>query len=253
VTPPEIVPVDDVPAAFSRTVLEAFASRPGPRFTLVLSGGPTAKLCYEDLAAVTLGERGGGGATDAGSGTVPTAHPAFDWSVVDIYMGDERIVPPDDEDANQREVREAIVDRVGVIGSFNPMPTEGPVEECVAAYQRTIAAVLAGPGIDLIHLGMGPDGHTASLFPKAPTLEAPPDELVAATQDPNGVNAHPRLTVTYPVIDAARCAVFTVAGESKQDAIAALRRGDDIPAARVKAKRIVWLVDRVAAGESATP
>jgi 6-phosphogluconolactonase len=260
VTPPEIVPVDDVPAAFSRTVIEAYASRPGDRFTLVLSGGPTAKLCYERLAAVTLGEGdgsgsagAGAGATDAGSGTVPTAHPAFDWSVVDIYMGDERIVPPDDEDANQREVREAIVDRVGVIGSFNPMPTEGPVDECVAAYQRTIAAVLAGPGIDLIHLGMGPDGHTASLFPNAPTLEAPPDELVAATQDPNGVNAHPRLTVTFPVIDAARCAVFTVAGESKQDAIAALRRGDDIPAARVTSVRIVWIVDRVAAGESVTP
>jgi 6-phosphogluconolactonase len=264
----QIDPVDDVPAAFARTVIEAFVARTGERFTLVLSGGPTAKLCYEHLADVTLGEGDGNGgdgngdgsvgssgatgATDAGSGTVPTAHPAFDWSVIDIYMGDERIVPPDDDDANQRLVREAIVDRVGVIGSFNPMPTEGPVDECVASYQRTMAAVLAGPGIDLIHLGMGPDGHTASLFPNAPTLQAPADELVAATQDPNGVNAHPRLTVTFPVIDSARCAVFTVAGESKQGAIAALRRGDDVPAARVKAVRIVWLVDRVAAGGSAS-
>jgi 6-phosphogluconolactonase len=253
VTPPAIDPVDDVPAAFARTVIEAFAQRPGDRFTLMLSGGPTAKLCYERLADVTVGDGGGGDVgggdgADAGSGTVPTAHRAFDWSVVDIYMGDERLVPPDDEDANQRLVRQAIVDRVGVIGSFNPMPTEGPVEDCVAAYQRTMVAVLAGPGIDLIHLGVGPDGHTASLFRDAPTLEAPPDLLVAATQDPNGVNAHPRLTVTFPVIDAARCAVFTVAGESKRDAIAALRRGDDIPAARVRAARIVWLVDRVAAG-----
>jgi len=256
VTPPQIVPVDDVPAAFARTVIGAFTERSGPRFTQVLSGGPIAKLCYEHLAAVTTGGPAPGSAeaeTGAGSGTVPTAHPTFDWSVVDIYMGDERLVPPDDDDANQREVRETILDRVGVIGSFNPMPTEGPVAECVAAYQRTIAAVLAGPGIDLIHLGMGPDGHTASLFPNAPTLEAPPDELVAATQDPNGVNAHPRLTVTFPVLDAARCAVFTVAGESKQDAVAALRRGDDIPAARVKAARIVWLIDRVAAGERVTP
>jgi 6-phosphogluconolactonase len=111
-----------------------------------------------------------------------------------------------------------------------------------------MAAVLAGPGIDLIHLGLGPDGHTASLFPNAPTLNAGPDELVAATQDPNGVNPHPRLTVTLPVIDAARWAVFTVAGESKRDAIAALRRGDDIPGARVKAQRVVWLVDEAASG-----
>jgi 6-phosphogluconolactonase/glucosamine-6-phosphate isomerase/deaminase len=67
-----------------------------------------------------------------------------------------------------------------------------------------MAAVLAGPGIDLIHLGLGPDGHTASLFPNAPTLDAGPDELVAATEDPNGRNPHPRLTVTLPVINAAR-------------------------------------------------
>jgi 6-phosphogluconolactonase len=94
---------------------------------------------------------------------------------------------------------------------------------------------------------MGPDGHTASLFPGAPTLEAGPDELVASTTDPNGVNPHPRLTLTLPVINSARCAVFTVTGDSKRDAIAALRRGDDIPAAHVAAARIVWLVDEVAA------
>jgi 6-phosphogluconolactonase len=224
------VPVDSVPEAFTATVRDAFANRAGPRFTLVLSGGPTAKLCYEQLAE---------------------AKEAVDWSLVDIYMGDERIVAPDDADANQRLVREAIVDTVGVVGSFTPMPTVGPVDECVAEYQRVMADVLAGPGIDLIHLGLGPDGHTASLFPHAPTLEAPPDELVAATQDPNGVNPHPRLTVTLPVIDSAQCAVFTVAGESKRDAVAAVRRGDDIPATRVEATKVVWLVDHVAAGETA--
>ncbi len=227
--PPQIVPVDNVPDAFTATVGDAFANRPGPRFTLVLSGGPTAKLCYEHLAQ---------------------AKGACDWSLVDIYMGDERIVPPDDPDANQRLVREAIVDKVGHVGSFTPMPTVGPVDECVAKYQRVMEGLLAGPGIDLIHLGLGPDGHTASLFPSAPTLEAPPDQLVAATQDPNGVNPHPRMTVTLPVIDAARCAVFTVAGESKRDAVAAVRRGDDIPATRVHTTSIVWLVDRVAAGGS---
>ncbi len=233
-------PVDDVPAAFTRTVIEAFAGRPGERFTLMLSGGPTAKLCYEHLSAATT--------VGAGSGAVPTAHPAFDWALVDIYMGDERLVPPDDEDANQRLVREAVVDHVGILGSFRPMPTTGPVDECVADYQRVLADLLAGPGIDLIHLGMGADGHTASLFPGAPTLDAPADILVAATQDPNGQNAHPRLTVTLPVIDAARCAVFTVAGESKRDAIAALRRGEDIPAARVQSSRVVWLIDQAASG-----
>jgi len=120
------------------------------------------------------------------------------------------------------------------------------VEECVAAYQRTMAALLAGPGIDLIHLGMGPDGHMASLFPGSPELEAGPDILVAATTDPNGRNPHPRLTLTLPAINAARTAVFTVSGPSKADAVAALVRGDDIPAARVDAARVVWLVDAAA-------
>ena len=230
-----MTPVPDVPEAFTSTVLEAFGSRPGPRFTVLLSGGPTAQACYEDLRRATTA---GGPKQDA-----------ISWPLVDVYMGDERVVAPDDPDANQRLVREALLDRLGAagpVGSFTPMPTTGPVDECVASYQRSMEAVLAGPGIDLIHLGLGPDGHTASLFPNAPTLNAGPGELVAATQDPNGRNPHPRLTVTLPVIDAARCAVFTVAGESKRDAIAALRRGDDIPAARVKAERVVWLVDEAA-------
>lgn len=216
-------PVPDVPEAFTETVLEAFAARTGPRFTLVLSGGPTAQACYEVLHRATT----------------------IAWPLVDVYMGDERVVAPDDVDANQHLVRQALLDGLPV-GSFTPMPTTLPVEECVAEYQRIIAGVLAGPGIDLIHLGVGPDGHTASLFPHAPTLEAGPDELVAATTDPNGVNPHPRLTLTLPVINAARCAVFTVAGDSKRDAVAALRKGDDIPAARVQAARIVWLVDQAA-------
>jgi 6-phosphogluconolactonase len=217
----DLSPVDDVPRAFARTVAEACAARPGPRFSLVLSGGPTAQAAY-GILAVTAG---------------------IDWAVVDVYVGDERLVPPDDEDANQRLIREALLDRVGPVGSFSPMPTEGPVQECVKAYQHTMATLLQGPGIDLIHLGMGPDGHTASLFPGSAELEAPPGVFVAATTDPNGRNPHPRLTLTLPAINTARTAVFTVAGASKADAVAALVRGDDLPAARVAAARVVWLVD----------
>jgi 6-phosphogluconolactonase len=153
------------------------------------------------------------------------------------------VVPPDDEDANQRLIREALLDRVGPVGSFSPMPTELPLDECVAAYQRVMSDLVTGAGIDLIHLGMGPDGHTASLFAGATTLEAGPGELVAATEDPNGVNPHPRLTLTLPAINSARLAVFTVAGASKADAVARLLRGDDIPASRVHAGRTLWLVD----------
>ena len=216
-----LTPVDDVRRAFADAVIDAFAARPGPRFALVLSGGGTARASYEMLA-----QRGG-----------------IDWSVVDVYVGDERMVPPDDEDANQRLIREALLDRVGAVGSFSPMPTELPLDECVAAYQRVMSDLVTGAGIDLIHLGMGPDGHTASLFAGATALDAEPGELIAATEDPNGLNPHPRLTLTLPAINSARLAVFTVAGASKADAVARLLRGDDIPAARVHAGRMLWLVD----------
>ncbi len=192
----------------------------------MLSGGPTAKRCYEVLATTTSAE-------------------AIDWTLVDVYVGDERVVPPDDADANQRLIKEALLDRVvgGPVGSFSPMPTVGPLDRCVDAYQRTMSDLVTGPGIDLIHLGMGPDGHTASLFPGAPTLDADPGVLVLATEDPNGVNPHPRLTLTLPAINSARVAVFTVSGASKAPAVAALVRGDDLPASRVHAGQTVWLVD----------
>jgi 6-phosphogluconolactonase len=231
-------PVADVPAAFVATVQAAFAQRPGQRFVLLLSGGSTARDCYEALAAAAH-------ASDPDDNSHAGSN-GIDWSLVDLYMGDERLVPPDDDDANQRLVHEALVDHVAA-GSFTPMPTQGAPEDCAQAYQEVMARVVAGPGIDVIHLGLGPDGHTASLFPDASTLSLGPDVLVASADDPHGRNPHPRLTVTLPLIGAARCAVFTVAGDSKRDAVAALRRGDDIPAARVQAERIVWLLDAAAA------
>jgi 6-phosphogluconolactonase len=226
-----VAPVPDVPAAFCVTVSEAFSARPGARFSLVLSGGPTARTCYEALAAH--------------SGDI-------DWSVVDVYMGDERVVPPDDPDANQRLVREALLDRVPEVGSFTPMPTAGAPEQCAADYAKVIGEVVAGPGLDLIHLGLGPDGHTASLFPGAPTLAAGPETLAMATQDPNGVNPHPRLTLTLPAINAARLAVFTVAGSTKADAVTALRAGEPLPAAGVHPAEVRWLIDPAAFGTADT-
>ena len=73
---------------------------------------------------------------------------------------------------------------------------------------------------------------------------------MAASEDPNGRNPHPRMTLTLPAINAARQAVFTVSGESKRDAIAALRRGDDVPAARVATAQVIWLVDGAALGDA---
>lgn len=216
----EVRIVDDVPKAFAATVADAYAARPDPRFRLVLSGGATARLCYERLAGLPAG--------------------SVDWAVVDVLIGDERCVAPDDPDANQRLVREALVEPVGTIGSFHPMScAEGPV-----AYQRVVASTGA---LDVVHLGLGPDGHTASLFPDAPQLQAPACELVALAADPHGRNPHRRMTFTLPAIARARLAVFTVAGKEKRAAFAAVRAGAPLPATRVRADRVLWLADREAA------
>jgi 6-phosphogluconolactonase len=216
-------PVDDVPAAFSNVLGERFANRPGARFVVLLSGGPLAAICYERAAA----------------------NPRIDWSLVDIYMGDERLVPADDPDANQRLVREHLVAVAGGVGSFTPMVTDGDPERCAAGYDAVLRGVLDGPGIDVIHLGLGPDGHTASLFPGSDSLGVR-DRLAVATRDPNEHNPHDRLSATYPVLDAARLALFTTAGPEKHDAVRRLRAGDDLPAARVAAPEIRWLIDRAA-------
>ena len=215
--------LDALADAFARVVVESFEHRPGPRFVFAASGGPTARRCYERLAA--------------------TAGPVVDWSAVDVYMGDERCVPPDDPDANQRLVREALLDRVPSVGSFHPMSCDDP-----DAYERELRELDA---FDVVHLGMGPDGHTASLFPDAPTLDAPPGQLVVLSHDPHERNPHARMSLTLGALARARLIVFTVSGESKRDAFAAVSAGEDVPAARVRARRVLWLVDRDAAGSAA--
>ncbi|MDE3085180.1 MAG: 6-phosphogluconolactonase [Acidobacteriota bacterium] len=222
--PGDLELTDDVPAAFARCLAGAFAGRPGPRCTLVLSGGPTAARCYDRLAAETA------------AGTL-----GVDWSVVDLLVGDERCVPADDPDANQRMLRETLVERVGPVGSFHPMSCEaGP-----AAYE-TVLHRLAAP--DLVHLGLGPDGHTASLFPGSAALEAPGDRWVVENEDPAGRNPHRRMTLTLAGIARARLVVFTVSGEEKRDAFGRARAGEDLPATRVRARRVLWLADPAAAG-----
>ena len=218
----EVVVVDDVAPEFAERVVEAFHGRPGDGFSFALSGGPTARRCYERLAADAADE--------------------IDWWQVDIYWGDERCVAPDSPDSNERLGREALLERVGAANAIYPMRCEeGP-----DAYQQRIAQ--AGR-LDLVHLGLGPDGHTASLFPNSPALDADPGRLVVMNEDPSGRNPFQRMTLTFSGLARARLVVFTVAGAEKREAFAAVQRDEsDCPAARVRADRVLWLVDREAAG-----
>ncbi len=224
----ELEVVASVPEAFTSVAADHLArAGGGPVF---FSGGPTARACYEDLA-----DASGPG----GTRTVP-------WERVDAYWGDERCVPPDDPDSNHALTRAALLDRVGPLRSVHPMFTGGDPEGAAAAYAAELSGLTT---FGLVHLGMGPDGHCASLFPGAPALDnADPGRPVVATVDPTGTNPHPRLSLTLPAIARADLVVFTVSGTAKHDALARVRAGEDLPAARVRARRVLWLVDGDAAG-----
>ena len=138
-------------------------------------------------------------------------------------------------------IREALIDRVHPRPGFVPMDCEAGAE----AYE---AVIRASSALDLVHLGLGPDGHTASLFPGSAGLGAAGERLVVSNVDPSGRNAHLRLSLTFAGIARARLVVFTVAGTDKREAMSGILNGQDLPAARVRAERVVWLCDAEAIG-----
>lgn len=218
--PGDLVVTPEVPAAFTAQVLDAFRSRPLDTFSFALSGGATARACYEHLAE------------HAGN--------QVDWWKVDLYWGDERCVPHDHLDSNYCLAREALLDRVGAANATHLMRcAEGP-----DPYQLRLGDL---GRIDLLHLGMGADGHTASLFPGSEALDADPGRLVAMNEDPQGIHPYRRMTLTFAGIARAHLVVVTVSGEDKAEALAAIAAGEDLPAARIEADRVVWLVDDAAA------
>jgi len=135
-----------------------------------------------------------------------------------------------------------LLDRVGPRRIHSMAGAGTTAEAAAAAYDEQVAA--AAP-IGLVHLGLGPDGHTASLFPGSAALDVH-DRLVVTNGD--DLHPHPRLTFTYPALGRARLVVFTVAGDGKRQAFNRIRAGDDLPAGRVTAERVLWLVDPAAAG-----
>ncbi|HLH28275.1 MAG TPA: 6-phosphogluconolactonase, partial [Acidimicrobiales bacterium] len=122
----------------------------------------------------------------------------------------------------------------------------GTPEEAAAAYRREVAPL---PDFGLVHLGLGPDGHTASLFPGSPALEVDDPALeVVANADPLGNNPYDRVTLTFAGIARARLVVVTVAGAEKHEALARVLAGEDLPASHITGREVRWLVDDEAAG-----
>jgi len=217
----ELVVVDDIRAPFASLVIDAWLDRPNDTFAFALSGGDTARRCYEQLAE------------DAAT--------AIDWWKVDVYWGDERCVPHDHEDSNYRLAREALLDRVGAANATHLMRCAE-----VDDYQLRIGDL---GKLDLVHLGMGADGHTASLFPNSSALGADPGRLVCLNEDPSGTNPYQRMTLTFAGIARSRQVIVTVAGADKAQALARVFAGEDLPAAHITADKVLWLVDQEAAAE----
>ena len=201
-------------------------------FRLVLAGGGTPRGAYIRLAQMN---------------GVP-------WDCTEIFFGDERFVPPGHPDSNYRMARESLLagDAVQPRGLF-AIPTDDTAESAASRYDEILrqqyGASLLDPAVplfDLTLLGLGADGHTASLLPGQPVLNTR-DRWVAAV--PQGRD-EPRITLTYPALESSRTTLFLVSGADKKDALARARAGDaSLPAGALKPQgEVIWLVDKAAAG-----
>jgi 6-phosphogluconolactonase len=213
---------------------------------------------FVEIAGAAIAERGAALVALAGGSTPRAAYgllasDAFlgrvRWDSIDFFFGDERGVPPGDPDRNDRMAWDTLLSKVGIPPArIHPMPAERADREAAAdAYAAEIRAAAGAPAraiprLDLVLLGMGADGHTASLFPGSEALEERA-RLVVPARRPEGRWG---MTMTYPLLNAARAVVFTATGDAKG---AALRRvveagADPPPAARVRPTgRCVWIVD----------
>ena len=195
------------------------------RFILAVSGGRTPWLMLRDLA----------------DEDVP-------WQAVHLVQVDERVAPADDPDRNLTHLRESLLERAVLPAEqIHGMPVEASeLEGAAAQYATTLRAVAGSPPVfDLIHLGLGPDGHTASLVPGDPVLEVT-DADVALTAVYQGRR---RITLTYPIINRSRRILWVITGDDKVAALRRLRDGDkSAPAGRIARDRALILADRAAAG-----
>jgi 6-phosphogluconolactonase len=206
-------------------------------FAVCLSGGSTPRRLYEWLATPGIASR-------------------FPWNHSHWFWGDERFVPHEHPDSNYRMARDALLSRVPIPDdNIHAVPTEGlSPEQAAVAYETTLkrfygADVLSPerPLFDVTLLGIGEDGHTASLFPSQPALREHHRWAVAVI----GAKSEPRITLTYPALDSSRDVAFLATGDGKRGAVAGAKAGNcELPAAMVRpVGRLHWFTDRAAAPE----
>ncbi|MCK5554521.1 MAG: 6-phosphogluconolactonase [Deltaproteobacteria bacterium] len=217
-------------------------------FTIALSGGKTPISLYQNLAK-------------------PPYQPRMPWSHIHLFWGDERCVPSDHPDSNFAMAFRSLISKVPITPrNVHRIPGEvEPPEDAAAAYENFLREFFGStlqrdrhsnvssmsesfPSFDLILLGMGKDGHTASLFPGDEAVEGE-KRWMAAVRNPRGSPLVPRITLTLPVINRARCILFLVSGSGKEKVLRTILEDPDsaarlYPAARVMPDgRVVWFID----------
>jgi 6-phosphogluconolactonase len=204
------------------------------RFTLALAGGSTPRAAYSRLA----------------TGNWPLA--TGDWRLVHVLWGDERCVPPDDPRSNYRMAKEALLDRVPIPAhQIHRIRGEDDPEKAAAEYERELRVLLGSEGIDLALLGMGEDGHTASLFPGQAAVHETARWVMAVYVAEKTMW---RITLTPAILNAARNVTFIVSGASKAARLQQVLQGpftpDVLPAQAIRPVqgRLIWMVDEAAAG-----
>ena len=216
-------------------MIETLNGLPG-RIAVALSGGSTPKALYELLAT-------------------PAYAPRLPWDRVHWFWGDERFVPQDDERSNYRMTMEAMLRHVAAPpDSIHPVPTEGvSAEEAARQYQIELQAFYGAPTLQpgrplfgIVLLGLGTNGHIASLFPGTPVLE----ERTAWVAEVTPEGEPTRITLTYPALESCHHTAFLVAGAGKRDVMVRVRAGDTaLPAARLHPSGVLhWFTDQAAAG-----
>ncbi|MFZ5779265.1 MAG: 6-phosphogluconolactonase [Pseudomonadota bacterium] len=205
-------------------------------FRVSLSGGSTPKALFTLLASDDFLGR-------------------FPWRKVAWYWGDERFVPYDHPDSNYGMTRKAMLSRAPVPPeNIHPVPVDGEPEQAAARYEQTLQAAYGAPSLDparplfdVTLLGLGPDGHTASLLPGEPVLEERRRWVAPVAHGRPEV----RITMTYPAIESSRHVAFLVSGGAKAGILRTMRAGgSDVPAARVRPRgELIWFVDRAAWAE----
>lgn len=206
-------------------------------FRVALAGGGTPRAAYQRLAGADLA-------------------PMVSWRNVQLFWGDERCVPPHHPDSNFRMARDSFLDKVPIPQSnVHRIPGELEPQAAARAYAEELRTAFNGrrrPRFDLVLLGMGADGHTASLFPNSSAVRERRKWVVA--YQVRQLDAW-RVTLTLPVLNAARQVVFLVAGSAKAERLGEVLRGERDPerlpaqAVRPKQGSVLWLVDREAAAK----